>query len=175
MVRVNRKNFGSFEAFIEKIEDLQYRANLCGRSHSQEIPNTAVPMRDVLEAVVKTLTTKEKDYLSSKSGRVLTALKEGMKNFQEDQRFFNYTTYATPKNYPRLGNETASSAAKPTSCCRYHKTTNHDSTECNYLARQKQQSNEQPKETPMCAMTPQEIKNQRQERLSLHNKAPSPF
>jgi hypothetical protein len=64
-----------------KIEDLQYRANLCGRSHRQEIPNDAVPMLNVLEAVVKTLTAKEKDYLSSKSGRDLTAHKEGLKNF----------------------------------------------------------------------------------------------
>ncbi|KAF9750342.1 hypothetical protein NGRA_3452, partial [Nosema granulosis] len=124
ITKINRSQFTSFEDFLQVLEDLRKRADLCGQSRLEKVPES-----DLIEVVLRNLNVREREYLAQCNAYTIEEIQTAMRTFQENQIFFNLS-------YSGINQKTdnnPSAFQTPRRYCYYHKTNFHDAKDCKYL------------------------------------------
>ncbi|MGL4850739.1 MAG: reverse transcriptase domain-containing protein [Clostridium sp.] len=115
----SRQKFLTVSNFINHLQDLKTRADLCCKNKEDKVPE-----RDIFDKVISTLTHREKEMLIFNKATTLAEVKEILDQASSMESLYQFTSnspHHTRKSTPATTSE---------KYCSYHKSNFHNTSEC---------------------------------------------
>jgi hypothetical protein len=115
-----RNSFTSIEQFIEFLENLRQRINLCGKSKKN-----ALPERDILDKLISSLDNREKTFLIAANAQTIEEIKTELNKLTTMKSLYQLNPI---NNQPFVKDEPKQIVTEK--YCSFHKSKYHDTSEC---------------------------------------------
>ncbi|KAF9760654.1 hypothetical protein NGRA_3062 [Nosema granulosis] len=115
-----RSNHPNVTAYIQYLEDLKIRADMCCKSNEDKLPD-----REILDKIISTLSQREKECLIFNEASTLSEIKHVLHKMSTMENFYQI-------NNRSVATRTTASTTTPNiqKYCSYHKSNYHNTSEC---------------------------------------------